>query len=113
MESEYRVSEMPEIHPGNGPRRRRRSLPGNAFEIVAGRQLWRYGRTMSANPISSNLSGRDGPRLLALFLGVFLLHALGTWSLPLIDRDEPRFAEASREMIQRGDWLVPWLNDRP
>ncbi len=35
----------------------------------------------------------------------------GTWSLPLIDRDEPRFAEASREMIQRHDYVVPFFNN--
>lgn len=32
--------------------------------------------------------------------------------MPLIDRDEPRFAEASREMLQRGDFVVPYLNNR-
>ncbi len=32
--------------------------------------------------------------------------------MPFIDRDEPRFAEASREMIQRGDYVVPYLNNR-
>ena len=29
---------------------------------------------------------------------------------PLLDRDEPRFSEATREMIERGDALVPWFN---
>ncbi|HEY1581678.1 MAG TPA: glycosyltransferase family 39 protein, partial [Chthoniobacterales bacterium] len=33
-------------------------------------------------------------------------------SLPLVDRDEPRFAEASREMIERGDYVVPYFNNR-
>jgi len=32
--------------------------------------------------------------------------------LPLIDRDEPRFAEASREMIQRADYVVPYFNNQ-
>jgi 4-amino-4-deoxy-L-arabinose transferase-like glycosyltransferase len=31
--------------------------------------------------------------------------------LPLIDRDEPRFAEASREMIERGNYVVPYFNN--
>jgi 4-amino-4-deoxy-L-arabinose transferase-like glycosyltransferase len=47
-----------------------------------------------------------------LFIGCLLFHILGTWSLPLIDRDEPRFAEASREMIQRGDYVVPYFNNQ-
>ncbi len=46
-----------------------------------------------------------------LFAGCVLFHAVGTLSLPLVDRDEPRFAEASREMIQRGDYIVPYFND--
>lgn len=29
----------------------------------------------------------------------------------MIDRDEPRFSEASREMIERGDYVVPYFND--
>ena len=32
--------------------------------------------------------------------------------LPLVDRDEPRFAEASREMIERADYVVPYFNNR-
>ena len=46
-----------------------------------------------------------------LFLLAVLFFAAGTWSLPLIDRDEPRFAEASREMIARGDYVVPYFNN--
>lgn len=40
-----------------------------------------------------------------------LFHAAGTWIVPLIDRDEPRFSEASREMIERGDYVIPYFND--
>jgi 4-amino-4-deoxy-L-arabinose transferase-like glycosyltransferase len=32
--------------------------------------------------------------------------------LPLIDRDEPRFAEASREMVERGNYIVPYFNNQ-
>src|SRR5438876_9799621 len=47
-----------------------------------------------------------------LLAGCMLFHIAGTWSLPLIDRDEPRFAEASREMIERGDYIVPCFNNQ-
>jgi 4-amino-4-deoxy-L-arabinose transferase-like glycosyltransferase len=47
-----------------------------------------------------------------LFAGCVLFHIAGTWSLPLIDRDEPRFAEASREMIERGNYIVPYFNNQ-
>jgi len=49
------------------------------------------------------------PRATVLALGLFLLLG-GNWILPLLDRDEPRFAEAGREMLQRQDWVVPWFN---
>jgi 4-amino-4-deoxy-L-arabinose transferase-like glycosyltransferase len=47
-----------------------------------------------------------------LFFGSVLFHIVGTWNLPLIDRDEPRFAEASREMIERGNYIVPYFNNQ-
>ncbi|MEI6076248.1 MAG: glycosyltransferase family 39 protein [Verrucomicrobiota bacterium] len=49
------------------------------------------------------------PQRSILVLSLALLLA-GNWILPLTDRDETRFAEASREMIQRGDFVVPWFN---
>src|SRR5580700_10000313 len=49
------------------------------------------------------------PQRSILLLSLVLLLA-GNWILPLTDRDETRFAEASREMLQRGDFVVPWFN---
>ncbi len=49
------------------------------------------------------------PQRSILLLSLILLLA-GNWILPLTDRDETRFAEASREMLQRGDYVVPWFN---
>ena len=46
------------------------------------------------------------------FFACVAFHIVGTWSVPLIDRDEPRFAEASREMIERGDYVVPHFNNQ-
>jgi 4-amino-4-deoxy-L-arabinose transferase-like glycosyltransferase len=49
----------------------------------------------------------------ALAALTLILLCLGNHSLPLIDRDEPRFAEASREMLQSGDWILPRFNNLP
>ena len=52
-------------------------------------------------------------RLFLLFAFALALHLSGTWILPLMDRDEPRFSEASREMRERGDWILPSFNNAP
>jgi 4-amino-4-deoxy-L-arabinose transferase-like glycosyltransferase len=57
------------------------------------------------------MTRRTKPLLLFFFFfGAVFVYAVGNSSLPLIDRDEPRFAEASREMRQNGDFLVPRIN---
>ena len=50
--------------------------------------------------------GAGGEAVLAGLLA-FVLFFTGTASVPLIGRDEPRFAEAAREMLARGDLVVP------
>ncbi len=55
-------------------------------------------------------SGRSAPLLLLVF--VFLMLLPGTGTVPLLDRDEPRFATASREMAERADWIKPTFNGR-
>lgn len=52
---------------------------------------------------------RRHPVPFVFLLGLLLLLP-GTGWLPLIDRDEPRFAQATVEMIHRADWVVPWFN---
>lgn len=48
-----------------------------------------------------------------LLIGAALLALLpGTATFPLIDRDEPRFAQAAREMMEgeHANWIVPYFN---
>lgn len=46
--------------------------------------------------------------LLILVWAVLYLPGLGT--LPLVDRDEPRFARATVEMAEKESWAVPYFN---
>jgi 4-amino-4-deoxy-L-arabinose transferase-like glycosyltransferase len=57
--------------------------------------------------VFTKLIARPQTSLVVLCLVLFLA---GNWILPLTDRDEARFSEASREMIQRSDYVVPWFN---
>ncbi len=74
---------------------------------------------MTASPTLPQADRPKAPKplsfshLTAIFFGLTLFFCLGNRSLPLIDRDEPRFAEASREMLQSGNWIVPTFNKAP
>lgn len=53
------------------------------------------------------LTATPGREAALVGLLAFLLFFAGTAATPLIGRDEPRFAEAAREMLARGELVVP------
>lgn len=57
---------------------------------------------------------KPSPRLVPWLLVAVALVVLlpGTATIPLIDRDEPRFAQATREMMEgeHANWVVPYFN---
>jgi 4-amino-4-deoxy-L-arabinose transferase-like glycosyltransferase len=52
-------------------------------------------------------------RLIGVILLCAALYLVGNARVSLWDRDEPRYAQASRQMLESGDWVVPKLLDDP
>lgn len=48
-----------------------------------------------------------------LLVLAILLCFWGSHKTPLFDTDEPRYAQAAREMMQRNDWVLPTFNGQP
>ena len=78
----------------------------------------------SANPVPEPANGsspglkkpegskKTALRLAALFLITLVIYLPGTFVLPLVDRDETYYAEVSREMNERTDYIVPYFNGK-
>src|SRR3982750_2059615 len=85
------------------------TVPTLTLAYALARNRWEP--SMSRSRSMSRINSRT-VNCATLFFGCVLFHILGTWTLPLIDRDEPRFAEASREMIERGNYIVPYFDNQ-
>lgn len=48
-----------------------------------------------------------------LFATASFLCFWGSHKVPLFDTDEPRYAQAAREMMERRDWILPTFNGQP
>jgi len=60
---------------------------------------------------NSRPGSRWAPPIVAALGGLLLLPWIGR--VPLLDADEPRFAECSRQMLLTGDWVYPQFNGKP
>ena len=67
--------------------------------------------TLHADSISTRFLRRHWTLVGLLLLAALVAYLVGNNGFPLVDRDEPRYAQASRQMLQNGDWTTPHLYD--
>ena len=58
-------------------------------------------------------SGSRGPSWVWVVAAGALALLVGLAATPLFDPDEPVYAQAGLEMLQRGNLMVPWFDGRP
>ncbi|MDX2130433.1 MAG: glycosyltransferase family 39 protein [Planctomycetota bacterium] len=68
----------------------------------------RFGQTSGRRALAGTWWG--GLLLVLICLAVYLP---AMWNMPPVDRDESRFAQASRQMAESGDWVIPKVGERP
>jgi 4-amino-4-deoxy-L-arabinose transferase-like glycosyltransferase len=57
------------------------------------------------------LATRNLILIVLIIVGAAVVYLLGNGSVSLWDRDEPRYAQTSRQMLDSKDWVVPMLLD--
>lgn len=50
-------------------------------------------------------------RIVLILFAAAVVYLAGNARMALFDRDEPRYAQCSRQMLQSGDWVVPRIYD--
>jgi 4-amino-4-deoxy-L-arabinose transferase-like glycosyltransferase len=101
------MDDMPAPRTGAGPaaaagRRRRRG----GRTVFTGR-----GRLNAGTIVAAVANARAEILLLAMVCVLTFFAGLGATAL--WEPDEPRFAEATRQMLARHDFVTPWFNDGP